>query len=395
MKRAAALVLGLVILLCGCEKMEGPQNRVTTSDDGVKLVNGVWLSFSELDSMVNGGNTEDELLRFALNCKSLSVTDVFIHTVPFCDSIYPSNYYPMRLGYENLEFDLLKRLVSILHGEKIRVHAWVNPYRVKTSDGDAATLSSESPAHKWLFDGDGQNDRAVCRYGGIYLNPAETCVQRLIISAVKEIAENYEVDGIHLDDYFYPTTDAEFDSESYAAYGKLCEQPLTLSDWRRENVNSLISGCYNAIKHIKKDIDFSISPAASIEKNREQLYADIAAWIKGGYVDVLIPQLYFGFDYPDADYGFNNLLKEWKALLGKSDVKLIVGLASYKVGTDLKPDSKEWSEPELLAKELEICIKDSEVSGWCFFSYSSLFGESALQKSALGHIKSTMRNNHF
>ena len=113
----------------------------------------------------------------------------------------------------------------------------------------------------------------------------------------------------------------------------------------------------------------SISPAAGIDKNKYELYADVKAWCDGGYVDHIIPQLYFGFEYPDHSYRFERLLDDWKTLAG--DTRLIIGLAAYKIGTDAVPDRDEWSDPEVLLRQAKLCFEDQSLSGHVYFSYTA------------------------
>ena len=201
-----------------------------------------------------------------------------------CDSLFNSKYFPKKKSAEAYAFDLMEYVINECHKNNIELHAWINPYRV-SSNTDVSLLDDNSPAKIWLNDQNPQNDINVCIYNGIYLNPAQVEVRRLIIDGVKEISASYEVDGICFDDYFYPTTDAQFDAESYGKYKSLGENPLPLDDWRRSNVNILVSGCYYSIKNINKNIQFSISPAASLEKNYTDLYADIEYWIVNGCLD--------------------------------------------------------------------------------------------------------------
>lgn len=387
MKRLAlAIIVALVICTSGC--VPSSTARDTDIQSGSQ-VRGVWFSFSELDAMLSAGDFKVAFKAALENCSELGITDVFVHVRPFCDSIYPSQYFPLRGGYGEAGFDVLEYMVDTCHGAGIKIHAWINPYRVKTSDSEPQTLPAESPAYKWLNDASAENDRNVCFANGIYLDPSSSEVRRLIIDGIREILNNYEIDGIHFDDYFYPVTDAEFDEEAYVEYSAECKKPLGLGDWRRANVNSLISGCFQAIKFISKDIVFSVSPSASIERNYNEHYADVAAWAESGCVDWLIPQLYFGYEYPDEDYRFDRLLKAWKELSEDTSVRLMAGLATYKIGTSSAPDSAEWSEKtDIISRQVADCTLGT--SGYGFFSYSSLFSEAEKNRLSLEALKAVL-----
>lgn len=385
MKRAIVFLLAFILLLTGCSAENNgsvPQKNEVLPYENTST-SGVWLSFSEINAMLKSeAGFKAEFDKVVENCTALKIGEIYIHIRAFCDSLFKSDYFPLTNAVKSIDYDVFEYIISACHNAGIRAHAWINPYRVLTSSSDKENLDPESPAYKWLSDEDTENDKNICFFNGIYLNPAEQSVRELVINGIREVLCKYEVDGIHFDDYFYPTTDPEFDSVSYEKYKSKTENPLSLSDWRRANVNALISGCYTAVKFYGKDIVFSVSPAASIENNYNELYADVEAWVESGSVDCIIPQLYFGFDYPDKQYCFENLLKDWIKLSKKNTkVELKIGLAPYKIGTDAKDDSKEWNTAEdIIAKQAEICYKNSSVAGYVLFSYTSLMSAEELNK---------------
>lgn len=382
MRKKIAVLLILLLSLCSC----GPNiSNYKTENSVGKYSNtassGVWISFREINSMLTSGDGfENELKKVVENCESLKIENVYIHVRSYCDSLYPSDFFPLISEAEVYDYDIFKKMLDAFHQSGIKVHAWINPYRVLTSSSDIEKLDSNSPAYIWLNDDNADNDINVCFYKGIYLNPAESEVRQLVIDGIREILSKYEVDGIHFDDYFYPTKDSDFDSKSYEKYKSVTANPLSVEDWRRANVNALISGCYSAVKYANKDVLFSISPAASLDKNYNEFYADIEEWIKNGYVDYLIPQLYFGFEYPQKEYCFESLLEEWRTVINKNtEVGLFVGLASYKIGADSEYDKEEWqNNTDIIARQARICYDDGLAQGYVIFSYSSLFSDSEL-----------------
>lgn len=379
MKKAAAVILCIIIFLCGCGGKG--KNKTTRIYETGPYTTGVWMTYSEINSMLKKGDFKSEFKKAAENLKTAEITDLYFHVRPFCDSYYKSEFFPINSLAEDLGYDLLEYVISTCHSEGIRVHAWINPYRVKRNTQDIESLDKKSPAYIWLTDGDTENDRNViiCEEG-IFLNPASAEARMLVINGIREILKNYAVDGIHFDDYFYPSTEEKTDEKDYSDYCSSVSSPLELSDWRRTNVNALISGVYTAVKFENKNITFSISPAASIEKNYSDLYADIRQWIKCGCVDDIIPQLYFGFEYPDEDFCFDKLLEVWKEAVKGSNVRLIAGLASYKIGTTAPADKEEWANgKEIISKQVSICKSDKNISGHIYFSYSYLFSENIKQ----------------
>ncbi|MBE6732738.1 MAG: hypothetical protein E7561_01925 [Ruminococcaceae bacterium] len=377
------LVLALIVIICICAC--GCQNPIKKIEGNSKIY-GVWFSCFELDKMLATGDFKAEFSSLIEDCSELGITDMFVHTRPFCDSIYKSEYFPLRASLEGIDYDILEYMINACHQKGIRVHAWINPYRVKTDSTDINTLPTNSPARRWLEDDDPQNDTNVVLLDGIYLNPAAEDATRLVLDGIREIINNYDIDGIHFDDYFYPTESSDFDKLLYEKYSDKNLFPLPLSDWRRENVNAFVSEVSRVIKYQNSDVVFSISPAASLDKNYESLYADIALWTRNGYIDWIIPQLYFGFNYPETEFQFDNLYKQWQETAKNSDVKLIIGLASYKVDTIEPDECEEWSSGNLLKRQIEHINNSSD--GCCFFSLSSLFGDTENQTNERENIRS-------
>ena len=352
-------ILTIAVFLAGCSPMQEESNKTNN-----RYIKGVWISYSEMDQLLEG-DFKLEFIKVVQNCKNRGITDLFVHMVPFCDAYYMSDVFPLRITVAKYDFDVLEYMITECHKNEIDFHAWINPYRVKTKDNDISTLDSNSPVKTVL------NEKDVSFTGGIYLNPASVRARELILDGIRELINKYNVDGIHFDDYFYPTTDPSFDSESYSDYSSATAKPIGLDEWRRANVNALISGVYTAIKFKDKNIIFSISPSADVEQNYSQKYADVAAWVRSDCIDYIIPQLYFGFEYPVEKYRFNNLLNEWQKITDGKNAKLIIGLAAYKINTQNEPDKQEWSNGKtIIAQQTKICEENEKISGHIYFSYS-------------------------
>lgn len=302
---------------------------------------------------------------------------VFCHVRPFGDAFYPSKYFPFSkfiTGTEGVKpsYDPLKIMVESAKAHGLEFHAWINPYRVSSSSTQPDTLSSGNIAKKWLTDSSGN---AVAASGGIYFNPASLEVQKLILDGVREILENYDVDGIHFDDYFYPTTDAEFDSKHYNEYlSNAGEIPLSLDDWRRANVNALVSGVHKLCSD--KRVIFGISPAGDIsydktDKNYNERYADVSLWMqKSGFVDYIIPQIYFGYNHPKPTAQYKYLLDIWSSLPRHKNLKIYIGLAAYKMNENCV-DKEEWhNDATLMARQTQDA-KVANTNGVVVFSYTA------------------------
>lgn len=376
MRKILAAVTALsIIFICGCSTIE---EKPKTHSETV----GVWITYSEIDGMVRSPEGFETAFRSAVNeLAELRVNTVYFHTVAYCDASYNSEVYPSRHGQ-----DLLKTAIEVCEEKEMELHAWLNPYRVQTSSANAQTLS-DGFVKSWLTDGDKENDKNVCfTENGIYLNPASSQVKSIILSAVREILNGYRVAGIQFDDYFYPTVDESFDEESYEEYVNSAESPLELSHWRRMNVNALILSTYNVVKAAGADKVFGVSPAADLERCYNELYADVETWLSGGYVDYILPQLYFGFEYPNERFQFENLMIKWLDIAGDK-AKLLIGLPMYKTATAQAPDNTEWQAKNyIVARQIE-CVRKYKAEGFAFFSLSSLFSDSAANREQLQNIK--------
>lgn len=397
MKKILAVLL-TAVLLAGCAAGT-PKNNESTEEDYTTgkyqdtAVRGVWISFSEINSMLQSPDGFKAAFSAAVsNCSELGINEIYIHVRAYCDLLYPSELFPLTDDAKGLDYDAFAYALELCHSAGIKVHAWINPYRVLSSSEDIEKAGQDSPAYKWLNDDNADNDLNVIKYNGIYLNPAQDEVRELIINGVKEIVSKYAVDGIHLDDYFYPTADPEFDRTSYEKYCADAQKPLSLAEWRRSNVNMMISGCYNAVKFENKNTEFSVSPMASVDKNYNELFADVREWIKCGYIDYIIPQLYFGYEYPDDEFEFENLLKEWIKLSKiNGSVGLKVGLAPYKINPTLEADRAEWENgTDIISRQALECRKNGNVSGYVLFSYSSLFSQEEVNTLQRENLKNAI-----
>lgn len=365
------------------------KNVFDTSDE----LRGVWISYGEMGSAFNGDfyKNIDEMLD---NIKNLGFNTAFVHMRAFCDAFYPSEIFPWSAyisGEQGVSpgFDPLEYIIKSAKKRNIEIHAWLNPYRVSYSTESPYSLSEKNPVRKYMTDNP-YSTFAVGYDGGLYLNPANDDANKLIVDGVKEIIENYEVDGIHFDDYFYPTMNESFDMSDYLDYTTKSENPLPLADWRRENVNQMLKTVYDEIKKKDKNISFGISPAGNNQLNYNELYADVGAWIKGGYVDYIIPQLYFGYDFSIERLQYDNLVYEWSKY--KSDVTLYAGLGAYKIGNATGTEKDEWSSGCIMEKMINYS-RGYKYSGFVIFSYASLFSDDELNTEERNRIHALIGDN--
>ncbi len=345
---------------------------ILTENDELK---GVWISYIEL-SMENESDKSENSFRnkftdIAICCKENEFNTLIVQVRPFCDALYKSKLFPYShiltgVQGKNPGYDPLKIMCEICKDNGLQIHAWVNPYRISTQN-TPQSLSKDNP---YLLD----KSIGFETKGGVYLDPSSAKAQELIIEGTAEIVENYDVDAIQFDDYFYPPDMGNEDSSSYNEYLKNCKSKnaMSLEQWRKENVNMLVCNTYRKIHSIKRNVEFGISPQGNIDNN-ESIYADVKKWCTtNGFIDYICPQIYFSLDNPALS--FKESLDSWNTLNFAKSVKLYVGLAGYKAGTD--KDENTWlNANNILSSEYEIIKSKSKAQGFMLYSYNSLISE--------------------
>ena len=329
----------------------------------------------------------------------LGMNAVVVHVRPFGDAFYPSDHFPWSKFISGTQgkdpgFDPLAYMVEAAHDRKLQFHAWINPYRVSSGSTDVNSLSRDNRARRWMESDKKEQRRRVISFGGsLYYNPSEDWVRLLIRNGVKEIVKNYDVDGIHFDDYFYPTLGANFeknfDAPEYKLYIDWAKtngaKPLNIQDWRRDNVNRLVKIIYRTVKSADEDMVFGISPGGFLDYlvMDDRYYCDIETWMtKPGYIDYIAPQLYWSNSH--SRFPFNKTLDRWLNIRTNNDVKVYVGIAVYKSGSK---EDKEWkSDPKILSKQIKYGRQTEQVDGFIYFRYD-FFYKKATKKGVSNLLK--------
>jgi uncharacterized lipoprotein YddW (UPF0748 family) len=310
----------------------------------------------------------DDVQRHGLNT-------VIVQVRPTADALWPSQYEPWSHWLTGVQgkdpgYDPLAFLVEEAHARGLKFHAWFNPFRV-SKQADPAQLVPEHPARQhpdWVF-----------AYGGqLYYDPGEPAVRELVTDVVLDVAERYPIDGVHFDDYFYPyPVEGEQlpDAAAFAGHGAGFPD---IGDWRRHNVDELVKGVSERLRALDKGIVFGISPfgiwrneaadprgsATTGIQSYDTTYADSWTWVHEGWVDYIVPQIYWEIGHPTADYA--TLVPWWARAVAGTGVQLYTGQAAYKVGT-----GPAWGDGELSA-HLTLDRNHPEVRGEVYFSARSL-----------------------
>ena len=335
------------------------------------------------------------------NGKSLGMNTVIAQVRPFGDAMYKSKYFPWskcisgKQG-KNPGFDPLKIMVSVAHDNGMKIEAWINPYRVASGSTNYKKLSTKNPARKWH--NKKKTRRNVLAYkGSLYYNPAKAQVRNLIVNGVKEIVENYDVDGIHMDDYFYPAfsssnVNSAFDAKEYRA-STMAKGKQNIVSFRREQVNMLVKAIHSAVKSIDPSVTFGISPAGNIDNltSRYSYYVDINKWLNSSdYVDYICPQIYWGFKHPYAK--FDRVTNRWMNAAKSKKVKVYIGIAVYRAGHNIGAGSaerREWrTDANILKKQVQYARKKG-CDGFAFFDYQDL--KSKKSAKAVKQLKKVLK----
>ena len=351
------------------------------AQDGMR---GVWVAtVANIDYPSRQGLTADELKSEADtildNIAAMGLNTVFFQVRPSADALYQSDIFPWSCYVSGTagqapdqDFDVLSYWVEAAHSRGLQLHAWINPYRItRSGQEELDALPETSPAR--------QHPEWVVEYdGNYYFNPGLPAVQQLVVDGAAEIVRNYDVDGIHLDDYFYPGTDFN-DAAAYERYGADFDD---IDDWRRDNVNDLIATLDETLHAINPELAFGVSPAGIWDNKSDnpkgsetngrssyrEIYCDSVEWIKRGTVDYICPQLYWSIGYEIAD--FEVLVDWWQDVISTSDVALYIGIGAYRAAEAEPGDI--WYGTAELERQLEMLDNSIDIQGEVFFSYSSL-----------------------
>lgn len=373
-RRILSVILVLAMLIPAAYAAQPAQ-------DGMR---GVWVSsVANIDYPSQQGLSADQLKSEAdtilNNIAAMGLNTVFLQVRPSADALYQSALFPWSRYVSGTagqapdgDFDVLAYWVEGAHSRGLQLHAWLNPYRI-TRDGkeELDALPETSPAK--------QHPEWVVEYeSNYYFNPGLPAVQQLVVDGAAEIVRNYDVDGIHLDDYFYPGTDFN-DAAAYARYGEDFDD---IGDWRRDNVNTLIASLDETVHAINPELSFGVSPAGIWDNKADnpkgsdtngrssyrEIYCDSVEWIKRGTVDYICPQLYWSIGYEIAD--FEVLVDWWQDIVSTSDVALYIGIGAYRAA-EAEPGDVWYGTAEL-ERQLDMLDNSIDIQGEVFFSYASL-----------------------
>ena len=347
---------------------------------------GAWIAtvanidFPSVEAVGNTEMQKAEMHSILDQLQSLGLNAIILQVRPTADALYYSELEPVSHWLtgtqgswgEQEPWDPLEWTIEEAHARNMEVHVWLNPYRVNLARTDTSELCAEHVWRKhreWFWEYNKQ----------WYFDPGLDETREWICMVVEDIVSRYDIQAIHMDDYFYPYPVGKLelpDKETFRKYPRGFED---IRVWRRNNVNLAIQDIYRTIKTCKPEVEFGISPFgvwrnASVDStgsattagitNYDDLYADIRLWIKEGWIDYVLPQLYWEIGKKAADY---EVLAHWWANEVKgTNCKLYIGMAPYKLeGASSKTP---WGVGNEISRQMHLNRTIPEITGECFYS---------------------------
>lgn len=378
MKKKFLFSLILIFIFFTCRFFVSPASSQLPQE-----IRGVWVATVFNIDFPSKSGLDAETLKRELDDIVNTTADaglnaIFLQVRPTCDALYNSKIFPTSKWLVKQPgaplpggFDPLAYIISIAKPRGIAIHAWINPLRITNAQGNslASQVAQNSPAlqhPEWVVAFDGK----------YYFNAGLPEVRELIANGVKEIVQNYDVAGIVFDDYFYPaeSKNVKFDDDkTFATYGAGF---AIRGDWRRDNINRLIKQCYDTVKSVRSNCLFAVSPFGIWQNKAEHpqgsdtkgrnsyrtLCCDALAWMKGGYVDYISPQLYWQFTQKNARY--DTLCRWWNAQCDATGIPLVVSHAAYRVA--------KWQSAKEIANQVVFARQLRQYGGSIFYSYRDL-----------------------
>ena len=325
----------------------------------------IFISYIELHEYMDDKNNIDKMIN---NIKDLKLNTIILQVRDNCNAIYDSKIFG-----NDYNFDVLDYFIKESHKNNIKVIAWINPYRVKTTNN---IDSINTNIYKYI------NKDDLYINNGIYLNPSKREVEDLIVNGVKEVL-NYDIDGVLFDDYFYPSNDIDnLDYEEYISNNDY----ISKNEYHLNIINKMIKRVHKECS--KKNISFGVSPDGNIDNNYNKNMADVRLWMsENDYIDFIMPQIYYGFY--NSTKAYCNVIKEWEDLL-KNNIDLYVALAFYKVGIEdkyAKEGRDEWIlNNNIIMREVLLSRNLKNYKGFSLFRYDNVFDTDHYTSNSLEEI---------
>lgn len=348
---------------------------------------GAWIStvynldWPTVQAYGNPTQQKQEYAQMLDELQASGINTVFVQVRPAGDALYPSALAPwskVLTGTQGADpgYDPLAYMIEETHRRGMEFHAWFNPFRGNT-DGSTIGLAGNHAAlthPEWVVT-TGPTDKP----NKMYLNPGLPDVRQHIVDAVLEVVKGYAVDGVHLDDYFYPSGELFNDDAAFKIFN--LKKFATKAEWRRDNINQFIQLLDQSIHRAKPGVKFGVSPFG-VWRNQsvdptgsdtragvstyDDMHADVRTWIRNDWIDYVIPQIYWSLTFEPARY--DKLADWWVNEVRGTNVSLYIGHASYKLGTA----ENGWSSAQQIVNQLKYNERHPEIGGSVYFRARTL-----------------------
>lgn len=376
-------------------------------------IKGIWVSnVANIDTpiMKDVESYKDYLVKMIENIASYNIRLMIFQVRPCNDAYYKSKLNPWSRFITGVEgkdpgFDVLEFVIEEAKKRNIEVHAWMNPYRVAQKSLNDLNMTKEEYLNTLAPNNFARlhpEDTVVDGQNKVILKPGSKNVINFIKETVLEIVNNYDVTGVHIDDYFYPYSKIPVELEIDGYKEKYPNEEKSMDEWRRENVDTMIKTIHDALKEANKKVLFGISPFGiyrthiSLDPNGwekgslhaphvcqcySDLYSDIYKWMKEGWIDYVVPQMYFPFERKDVNY--HDLTKWWAERSKETNTLLLIGQGLYQMGAN-----DVWKNPLEIDYQLRFNQQFDNIKGTIFFTYHDLVpGKNLIKDAAIALLK--------
>ena len=390
-----------------------------SAESGHMPFRGAWIAtvanidWPSAEAVGDTQRQQEEMIFLLDSLHSIGINAIIFQVRPTADALYKSEYEPVshwltgkQGSWDNsqIPWDPLAWTIEQAHDRGMEVHVWLNPYRVNLAKNDSSILAKDHLLRRFP-------DWFWCYNKQWYFDPGLDVTREWICTIVQDIITRYDVQAIHMDDYFYPYPAGKKPLPDEATFTKYPRGFTDIKDWRRDNVNLAIKAISETIRECRTDVEFGISPFgvwrnASVDStgsktqagitNYDDLYADIRLWIKEGWIDYVLPQLYWEIGKKVADYEV--LAHWWANEVRGTKCKLYIGMAPYRLIESSNPqilkssNPSPWATGNEIKRQMDLNRTIPEITGECFYSAKPLLRN---PRGVCDSIKATYKTDDF
>lgn len=369
-------ILRHIVVLCLCSLFFVP-TRAEIAFRGAWIATVANIDWPTAEAVGDTEKQQAEMIWLLDSLEAIGINAIIFQVRPTADALYyselePTSHWLTGKQGGTLTWDPLEWTIQQAHQRNMEVHVWLNPYRVNLAKTDTSEICADHIWRKhpeWFWEYNKQ----------WYFDPGLDVTREWICTVVQDIVTRYDIQAIHMDDYFYPYPSGGKPIPDTKTFAKYPRGFTDIAEWRRNNVNLAIQDIHRTIRDCKKNVQFGISPFgvwrnASVDPtgsattagitNYDDLYADIRLWIREGWIDYVLPQLYWEIGKKAADYQV--LVHWWANEVRGTNCKLYIGMAPYRL-ENASPKTP-WGQGNEISRQMQLNRTIPEITGECFYS---------------------------